>query len=219
MRALLLILALTACTRPITPAESDLLTPIHGPEVPQGMWLARTPLVGLFPITYDARPPVACRERIVPPQTGRITARTGGIALFETLLVNPSSWRDDYAEGPPLDLAAAMFLAHEATHVWQWQNRARTGYHPAKAFAEQATVDDPYLFDAELTRPFLSYGYEVQASLVEEYVCCATLDPAGDRTERLHALLSEALPVAPPHAFAREVVLPWAGARIEDICA
>lgn len=220
MRALLLLaFALAACTRPLTPAETRLLAPIHGPALPSQMRLARSPLVGLFPISFDARPPVACRERIAPPQTGRVTGRTGGIVLFDLLLVNPGSWRDDYADAPPLDLAAAMFLAHEATHVWQWRNRDRTGYHPFKAFAEQARVDDPYLFDPDLAQPFLDYGYEVQASLVEEYLCCATLDPGGARTLRLHELLSSVMPVAPPAAFPRAVVLPWDGAEVAGICA
>ena len=34
-------------------------------------------------------------------------------------------------------LSEAMLLAHEMTHVWQWQNRKRTGYHPLRAAAEQ----------------------------------------------------------------------------------
>jgi hypothetical protein len=67
-------------------------------------------------------------------------------------------------------------------------------------------------------RPFLSLGYEVQASLVEEYFCCATLDPEGARTERLHALLGDVLPVARPEAFPRPVTVPYA-ADLEGICA
>jgi hypothetical protein len=46
-------------------------------------------------------------------------------------------------------LAAAMFFAHEMTHVWQWQNRAVTGYHPFRAFSEHVRIEDPYLFDPQ----------------------------------------------------------------------
>ena len=44
--------------------------------------------------------------------------------------------------------------------------------------------EDPYLFDERADRRFLEYGYEAQASLVEEYVCCRALDPSGGRGPR-----------------------------------
>ncbi|SFJ56315.1 hypothetical protein [Jannaschia pohangensis] len=212
--ALILVLALAACTRPLTPAEVALVAPLHGESLDTApVRLIRSPFVGLFPITFDARPRTTCRERIGPPREGRITTSTGGIVLFEKLFLNPDSFLPDYAAtyGPEdkLDLAAAMFLVHEMTHVWQWQNRALTGYHPRRAFREQVTIDDPYLFDAEASQPFLSYGYEVQASLVEEYLCCATLDPKGVRTTRLKHLLREVMPVAEPEVFARPVWVPY----------
>ncbi|WP_281826773.1 hypothetical protein [Jannaschia rubra] len=222
MRSLLLILALTACTRPLTPAETALVAPIHGPTLDTAsVRISQTPIVGIFPITYDARPRTTCRERIAPPQAGRITAQTAGIALFETLLLSPRAYADDYAAtdeaGGALDLAGAMFIVHEMTHVWQWQNRGVTGYHPVKAFSEQLAVDDPYLLDPDDPRGFLDFGYEQQASLVEEYLCCATLDPRGSRTDRLKHLLRQVMPVAEPEAFARAVTVPW-GDDLDGIC-
>ena len=225
MRLALLLAAalLAACTtRPLTEAEIALLAPIHGPTLDTSpIRIAETPGIGAFPITFDARPRVTCRERILPPATmPRITARTGGIVLLERLLISPDLAGLDFAaeRDPRLDLAAAMFFVHEMTHVWQWQNRALTGYHPARAFTEQVTIDDPYLFDTEDPAPFLEQGYEVQASLVEEYLCCATLDPEGARTERLRALLLPVLPVAEPEAFRRTVLVPWAE-DIDGICS
>ena len=226
MRPLLLLLALlAACGRPLTPAETAFLAPIHGATLDAArVRLHANPAVGLFPITYDARPRITCREKIAPPATrARITARTAGIVLFERLLLNPVYAFPDFAaplptdRGPALDLGAAMFLAHEMTHVWQWQNRDLTGYHPRRAFAEQVLIDDPYLFETD-GAPFLSYGYEQQASLVEEYLCCATLDPGGARTARLHAMLRPVLPVAPPDAFPRRVIVYW-GADLDGICS
>lgn len=218
MRALFLLALLAACTRPLTPAETALLAPIHGPSLDTSqVRLTRAPIVGAFPITYDARPRATCRERIGPPEVGRVIARTGGIVLFERLFLSDEAYLDDYADDP-LDLAYAMFLVHETTHVWQWQNRARTGYSPIKAFTEQVTLDDPYLLDPDPTRAFLDYGYEQQASLVEEYLCCATLDPAGGRTDALRNLLSQVMPVAGPEAFARPVVVPYAE-DLNGICA
>ncbi|CTQ50305.1 hypothetical protein [Jannaschia donghaensis] len=213
MRALFLVFLLTACTRPLTPAETALVAPLHGPTLnTAAVRLTKAPIVGAFPITYDARPRTTCRERIGPPLTGRITVPTAGIALFNRLFLSTPVHLPDYAAPLPdgrLDLPAAMFLVHELTHVWQWQNRAVTGYHPAKAFTEQVVLDDPYLFDADTVKPFLDQGYEVQATLVEEYLCCATLDPDGGRTDRLKSMLRQVMPVAEPQDFARDVWVPY----------
>lgn len=216
------LLALLACTtRPLTEAERDLLAPLHGPTLAtERVAIVRTPGIDLFPITFDARPRTTCRERIGRPREGRITVRTAGIVLFDTFFAAPDFARSDYAAemDGALDLPSAMFLAHEATHVWQWQNRDVTGYHPAKAFLEQATIDDPYLFDETTEARFLDFGYEVQASLVEEYLCCATLDSNGARTLRLHDLLRQVMPVAEPEAFPRRVTVPW-GEDLPGICS
>ena len=69
---ILTLLATSACTtRPLTRNETALLAPIHGATLDTGrIRIAETPGVGVFPITYDARPRVTCRERIGPPVTG-----------------------------------------------------------------------------------------------------------------------------------------------------
>jgi hypothetical protein len=171
------------------------------------------PGIDLFPIAFDARPRTTCRERIGPPQEGRIVAPTAGIVLFERLLLSPAVSAPSYARldaDGRLDLAAAMFLVHEMTHVWQWQNRAVTGYHPARAFAEHIEIDDPYLFAEVAGRRFLDHGYEVQATLVEEYLCCAVLHPEGARTHRLKRLLRQVMPVAEPETITRPAFVPYA---------
>ncbi|WGH78957.1 hypothetical protein [Jannaschia ovalis] len=220
LRTALICLALTGCARSLTPDEAALLAPIHGETLAvERMRVSVSPVVGAFRLSYDARPRTTCRERIGRPQQGRIDVRTGGIVLFETLLLRPDLGRDlAAAPGGVLDLPSAMFLAHEATHVWQWQNRRLTGYHPVRAFSEQVAVDDPYLLDPEDPRRFLDYGFEQQATLVEEYLCCATLDADGARTQRLFALLRQIMPVAEPEAFPRRVTVPYA-ADLKGICS
>ena len=126
----------------------------------------------------------------------------------------------DYLAGYPdtLPLAPAMLIAHELTHVWQWQNRAQTGYAPWKAAREHAAVEDPYLFEIA-DRPFLDYPFEQQAALVEEFVCCRALDPAGARTQRLYDLLAPVFPQLARQSRAGRVAIPWAGAETRGICA
>jgi hypothetical protein len=223
--ALLLCLALAACGRPLTQAEAAYMADLKGESFEaEAVRIVETPLIGLTSRTYPARPRTTCRERIWPPPEGdTIEARTAGLVLFETMFVRPAFHLPDYVA--PRDgrrsLAAAMFFAHEMTHVWQWQNRAVTGYHPARAFAEHVRIEDPYLFDPHDERRFFDYGYEVQASLVEEYVCCRALDPSGARTARLERLIGQVMPVAPLQSRADGVreMPPWADADLRGVCS
>ncbi len=228
MRLLILIamtLLVAACGRPLTPSEAAFMADLQGDTFdPTPVRIARNPLVGVFTQTYPTRPPTTCRERIFPaPTTPTISAQTGGITFFNTVHLREDLVIDDYTRFPDgtRSLIASMFFAHEMTHVWQWQNRAVTGYHPFRAFAEHASIEDPYLFSNDDARAFLSYGYEQQASLVEEYVCCRATDPRGARTARLEALIGQAMPVTPlrERADSTPTYLPWEDAPIAGICS
>lgn len=220
-----LALCLSACGRPLTPAEQAFMADLTGPGLdPEPIRVTRSPLIGLVERSYPVRPRTTCRERIVPPPEGeRIAARTAGIVLFNHLAVRDEVFLEDYVgpPGEPLNLVAAMFFAHEMIHVWQWQNRERTGYHPARAFAEHLATEDPYLFDGDAGFAFLDYGYEQQASLVEEYVCCRALDPEGARTARLARLIGEELTLAPiqRRIDSTPILLPWDGVEPDGICS
>ena len=112
-----------------------------------------------------------------------------------------------------------MLLAHELTHIWQWQNRASTGYSPLRAASEHTISDDPYLFEIDTPRKFGDFGYEQQGSIVEEFVCCRALAPQAPRTKRLHGLISQMMPVAPlPQTRQSDVRLPWDGVELKGIC-
>ncbi len=119
-----------------------------------------------------------------------------------------------------LYLVEAMLLAHEMTHVWQWQNRRETGYHPLRAAAEHSTTPGPYLFELDKSPDFLSYGYEQQGAIVEEYVCCRSLAPQAPRSKRLHAMLKAVMPVTDlPKERQSDVYLPWKEAELSGICS
>jgi hypothetical protein len=223
--ALLLCLVLAACGRPLTEAERDYMADLQGESFNASRArIVENPLIGLVTLRHAARPQVTCRERVVPPPDGPIIeGRVGGMVLFNTLHVRPDMMVPDYtamADGRR-HLYAAMFFAHEMTHIWQWQNRDVTGYHPLRAAREHATLEDPYLFDGDGAGRFLDYGYEAQASLVEEYVCCRALDPEGARTARLEALIGQAMPVTPWQSRADDVelFLPWEGIEPRGICS
>ncbi|WP_240610967.1 hypothetical protein [Oceaniglobus ichthyenteri] len=185
--------------------------------------IANGALIGNFTRTRPPRPALTCREKIRRPETGPVRISTAAFVLFNRMFTAQKVYRDDYLPNYPdtLPLSYAMFLAHEMTHVWQWQNREITGYHPLKAAAEHRPGGDPYLFDLGETRDFLSFEYEQQGGIVEEFVCCRALDPDGGRTQRLFDLLRPHFPdlarrgETPPNA----VSLRWDGAQTHGICA
>ncbi|WOI34640.1 hypothetical protein R1T40_07905 [Tritonibacter scottomollicae] len=224
-RALLLILILlAACGRSPTERERLFLGTIHGDSLDY----ARLRLVEGAPlraVTFrrPQRPRTTCRERILPPRPAGelVTASPAAVALFNRIFFTREWFAPDYTPDYPqtLHLVEAMLLAHEATHVWQWQNRALTGYTPLKALGEHSASPDPYLFDLDGPAEFLAYGYEQQGTIVEEYVCCRALAPKAPRTQRLHEMLAEVMPVSDlPHSRESDVLLPWKGAKLDKIC-
>jgi len=229
MRVVLIVLALallTACGRPLTEAETAYLNAIHGEDLnTDRMRLVDGHFAGEFTFQIPVRPRTTCQERIWPPRTEArtITVSPAATVLFNRVLIREDIYRTDFLEGWPdeIDLLDAMLFAHEATHVWQWQNRARTGYHPLKALREHATQKDPYLFDPDNTTRFLDYGYEQQGSIVEEYVCCRLLDPEAERTTRLRALISSEMPIDRLDEIldTPNVRVPWRGLDATNICA
>ncbi|RMD92390.1 MAG: hypothetical protein D6811_07020, partial [Alphaproteobacteria bacterium] len=88
-----------------------------------------------------------------------------------------------------------LLWAHELTHVWQWQNRRLTGYTPWKAALESWRRADPYFYEIVPGRGFLSYGYEQQAAMVEDYVCLSLFAPRDPRRARLRAVIAPVLPI------------------------
>jgi hypothetical protein len=227
MRALLILalVLLAACGRPLTEAETAYLSAIHGEALDTTrMRLVDGHFAGEMTYQIPVRPRTTCQERIWPPMTGAktVTVSPAATVLFNRVLIREDIYRPDFLAGWPheVDLLDAMLFAHEATHVWQWQNRARTGYHPLKALSEHVASRDPYLFDPDNTTSFLDYGYEQQGSIVEEYVCCRLLDPEAPRTARLRALISSEMPIDRLDAIldAPRIRVPWPGLQQEGIC-
>ncbi|MFS4580259.1 hypothetical protein [Phaeobacter sp. C3_T13_0] len=216
-------LVLLSCGRPLSDGEQHFLTRIHGTELDMNrMRIVKGAPLSQITFRRKPRPRVTCRERVLPPAKDEIvTTSPAALALFNRILFVRDWYIDDYMPAYPerLYLVEAMLLAHEATHVWQWQQRAKTGYHPLRAAAEHRATDDPYLFELKGKERFLDYAYEQQGAIVEEYVCCRALDPTGGRTKRLHDMLKAAMPVSDlPQNRESDVYLPWKDAELTGIC-
>lgn len=223
MRAALFIpfFCLLSCSRPLTTGETAFAEDLQGETIsPSTVRVVHDVPLGVATFRREKRPRLACRERIYPEPTDDIvTASTAAVVLHNTVLLSTQWQKDDYLKGYPaqLNLSDAMLFAHEITHVWQWQNRAITGYSPRRAAKEHQVNDDPYRFDISTQSHFLEYGYEQQASIVEEYLCCALLDPDAPRTHRLKTMLQEVMPLS-SLPTPMTVQLPWKGVELEGIC-
>ncbi|UWQ38572.1 hypothetical protein K3552_06080 [Leisingera aquaemixtae] len=220
---LLALLLLAACGRPLTETERAYLGTLHGTSLnPDKVRIVDGAPLGPITLHRTPRPRVTCRERILPPVREEIiTTKPAAVALFNRIFFTRDWYVDNYLPDYPqrLHLVEAMLLAHEATHVWQWQNRSRTGYSPLRAAAEHGPDRDPYLFDLEGGADFLAYGFEQQGAIMEEYVCCRSLAPQAERTKRLHRMLVAAMPVSPlPQSRESDVYLPWKDASLKGIC-
>ncbi len=215
----------TACGRPLSEAERSFLSDIHGEDLDmERLRLVKGAPVAAVTFRRKPRPRVTCRERILPPvkEEAIVTSSPAAVALFNRIFFTKDWYTENYMPAYPerLYLVEAMLLAHEATHVWQWQNRRETGYHPLRAAAEHGASPDPYLFALDSSPDFLSYGYEQQGAIVEEYVCCRALAPQAARSKRLHKMLKAVMPVTDlPQSRQSDVYLPWKDAELTGICA
>ncbi len=216
---------LLACARPLTPSETTFAETLLGADLnTTTVTVTKGALIGNVRHSRPTRPQVACRERIFPPPKAKtVSVGTAAFVLFNQIYVAEDVFEPNFLPGYPekMSLPHAMLFAHEMIHVWQWQNRRLTGYHPWKAANEHKPGTDPYLLEFGTTQPYLDFPFEQQAAIVEEYVCCAALDPTGSRTSRLREMLGAHLPVADLDAQISEtkIFLPWKDARTRGICS
>ena len=219
----MILLLLASCGRPMTDKERAFIATIHGDTLDMNaVRLHDGAPTRAVTFRRKPRPRTTCRELILPPATEEVvTSKPAAVAVYNRVLFDKDWYIDDYLPDYPdqIGLIAAMLFAHELTHVWQWQNRATTGYSPLRAASEHGGSADPYLFEINTDRRFGDFGYEQQGSIVEEFVCCRALAPQAPRTQRLHALIAQVMPVAPlPQSRPYDVQLPWDGVELRGIC-
>ena len=135
MRLLILlsILVLASCSaRPLTEGETAFANQINeGSLDVDRIRLVDGAILGEVTYTRQKRPRLACRERIFPePKIETVTVSPAAFVLFNRVYFAQDWYLSDYL--PDYDeqmyLMEAMLFAHEMAHIWQWQNRDKTGY-------------------------------------------------------------------------------------------
>lgn len=192
------VLLLSACSRPLTEAETQFAEDFFGSSldaskvrVAQGLGV--TPLYRTVPgeVRVVEGTDRACLRTpqprgAQPPQAFAVGNRLhfdSELYSSDMMLAWPEAMR----------VPQAIIFAHELTHAWQWQNRARTGYTPLRAVAESIELADPYFSEGE--EAFFNFGYEQQAAIVEDYLCFAFANPNHPRRAELRAILAPVFPV------------------------
>lgn len=196
-------LVLAACTRPLTERELAVGQAALGETLDYDRVRVTFRLGLTAPPTTTSRkfyklprdrvnclpPPRTSKEEIGPP-----VAYVG----FNTIHYTSGNWRDDQmgAWGPDgVPINAILTLVHELVHVWQWQNRDVTGYHPWRGFREGLVTVDPYAYELVPGQAFLDYGYEQQARMVEDYICLTMVDPGHPYRQDLLGLIDGIFPL------------------------
>ena len=192
---------LAACSRPLTPLEERFAQDIFGEtldtsviRVSRGFGLTPPPTKMPEEVHVFGVNPEACL-RIPRPASDRPPPQA--FALWNRMHFGGELYSGEMAAPWPyaLRFPNAMILAHELTHVWQWQNRKMTGYTPLRAATESWTAGDPYFWEAGERPAFLSFGYEQQASIVEDYLCFTFANSDHPQREELRVLLEPLFPV------------------------
>lgn len=197
--ALLLVLALAACTRPLAEGEVRFAEALYGDaldveevRVAQG--------IGAVPPARSARPFEVDLDGFSCDRGGEPTPVKGPPAAFvvrNRIHLNGDFYAADTLLGWPETSRPiqSILMAHELAHVWQWQNRDVSGYAPLRAASESLRAADPYFYRSTRDRDFGSFGFEQQAALIEDYVCYTLLEPSAPRRSELRAVIAPVLPL------------------------
>ena len=194
-------IVLSACSRPLTPHEERFAQDVFGETLDTSAvrisrGLGFTPPSKLAPeeVQVFSPHPEACL-RVPRPASDRPPPQA--FALWNRMHFGGELYSGEMAAPWPyaLRFPNAMILAHELTHVWQWQNREITGYTPFRAATESWTSGDPYFWETGERPVFLSFGFEQQASIVEDYLCFTFANPNHPQRAELQKLLAPLFPV------------------------
>ncbi|MDE9451276.1 hypothetical protein J3R80_12445 [Aliiroseovarius sp. Z3] len=203
---LLVALGVAGCARKLSDTEVHMSRLVFGDSLDTERVRVRAG-IGVLPLPKsDPIPAGAAKQnaRKLPkgicdrvPQPDRKIEFPAGFVLWNQVFLKRDLYRDDMFEGWPesLPMPQALLMMHELVHVWQWQNRGRTGYSPFKSGAESLRPGDPYYWPAREAGAYLSYGFEAQAAMVEDYMCMTLFDPANPRRKEIEALIAPVIPV------------------------
>ncbi|WP_394689862.1 hypothetical protein [Hoeflea sp.] len=126
------------------------------------------------------------RSEFVNRSFAAMRARPEALVLGNSIYYARTSYRSDFAEGFPRQVVVdeLSLLAHEMVHVWQHQNRERTGYSLLAVALEHLSYKRPYDYVITPGKAFLSYRFEQQGRIMQDYVFLAFQEAVLNRQDR-----------------------------------
>lgn len=116
------------------------------------------------------------------------------IAVGNTVYFDSEVYSDDFAKS--LYDSDRWLMAHEVTHVWQWQNRTQTGYSFAKVVSEHLEFgDEVYEYTLVNGKRFSEYRFEQQGRIVQCFAMLQQLRPNDPLTLRHEKLIRAEFPL------------------------
>lgn len=213
------LLLLAACARPLSDNEDAFAAALFGNSLNRDAVTVRAG-IGVLPLppakpdtAADSNAPRPARAvpdgfctRVPSPSTG--PRWPAAFVLWDDVFFSYKYYKADTFAGWPNSVPLPQFLimSHELVHVWQWQNRDQTQYRPSRSAAEAGIGIDPYYWQIEPGREFLSYGFEQQAAMVEDYLCYRLFERENPRLRDLHAIIDPVLPLAGLERFLAQEV-------------
>lgn len=210
----LILLALAACSRGLTPHETEVAQSLFGPSldtapirVMTGIGVTPLPRPRPEPATTAAATsadaaPAAPRKAPAgictrTQRASRVIDWPAAFVIDDKIYFNHRYYAADAFVGLPGSVLypTALVMGHELVHVWQWQNRDLTGFSTRTAGAESLAQVDPYYFEPDRDAEFLTFGYEQQGAIVQDFLCYAWLAPTDPKLAELTALLRPVFPV------------------------
>ncbi|MCK7610656.1 hypothetical protein [Roseibium sediminicola] len=122
-----------------------------------------------------------------------LRSKPEALVIHNRIYYKTGSYKADFAEGFPtrVNVDDLDLLAHEIMHVWQYQNRERTGFSLLAIAMENIRYRDPYAYTIVPGKRFLSYRFEQQGKMAQDYVRLSYIQPNSAKLKKLRKLLSE----------------------------
>ena len=211
------VLSLAACGRPMTEGEvsfsSEILTRqidfdvvrFSGQEE-RGRQLAKRQLEADLKAQEKMGERTEGTERLLSGLPALFGA--SAMVIGNTVFFDRSVYSADFSASP-ID-GDRWLMAHELTHVWQWQNSDLTGYSFAKVVSEHiAFGNEVYLYKLTSGKAFTDYRFEQQGKIVECYAMLRQVHPNHPVTQRHERLIRAQFPI--------DAVLKYVGADDDEV--
>jgi hypothetical protein len=115
------------------------------------------------------------------------------ITIGNSIYFSKDFYTEDFATSTD---DSRWLLAHELTHVWQWQNRGSTGYSFAKVISEHLKYgDDAYRYRLVAGKKFSEYRFEQQGQIIQCYAMYKRTRPNAPLTAQHQKIIRAEFPI------------------------